>query len=338
MPGVASVTLANGVPPSGGSIHFSEHFEAEGGQSSDRLLILPDTSIAPGYFATLGIPIVDGRAFRADEPDDSVIISQGMAERFWPGQSPVGRRLRVFAGGPWRTVVGVAAEVRQMGIADSRPTQVRARRDHETAFEMYSPLWSGPERAPSAVARPGGPRVFSQATFIVRAGNPIALVPSIKAAVRALDRDQPIGQVALVEHLMSDSIKEQRFALVLMTSFAGLALVLAAAGLYAVLAHIVLQRRQEIGIRVALGAAAGDVLRLIVSRGAGLAAAGLALGLASAFALSRYIGSQLYEVSAHDPASFAAVASTLMAVAVLACWLPTRRALAVEPAEALRAE
>ncbi|HEX6976286.1 MAG TPA: FtsX-like permease family protein, partial [Vicinamibacterales bacterium] len=337
MPGVQAVTLASGTPPTAGGIHFSDQFEAEGGRRYGQMLILPDTDVTPEYFATLGISLVEGRLFGANEPDESAIISRTMAEWFWPGESAIGRRVRLNPKSLWRSVVGVVGEVRQMGINESRPTQVRMKEAPATAFEMYSPFWT-PEPAPASLSRPGGPRAFAQATFVVRAIDPMAIVPPIKAAVWAIDKDQPIGRVALVDHLMSDSIKEQRFALVLMTSFAALALVLAGAGLYATLSHLVLQRRQEIGIRMALGASVRDVLRLIVSRGAALAGVGLAIGLLSAAALSRYMASQLYEVEARDPLSFFVVALALLAIAIVACVIPTRRALSVDPAAALRAE
>jgi putative ABC transport system permease protein len=210
--------------------------------------------------------------------------------------------------------------------------------DRKAQYVIYSPMWAERQSQPTAAARPSGPRSFTQSVVIVRADDPMSLVPSIKAAVWALDRNQPLGQVALVEHLLGESIKEQRFALVLMAVFAGIALVLAAGGLYGVLAHLVLQRRQEIGIRLALGAQAADVLRLIVSRGLGLTLVGLVLGLSGAYVLSRYVSGQLYEVSARDPVSFAAVGGVLIFTAALACWLPTRRALSIDPALALRAE
>jgi putative ABC transport system permease protein len=327
MPGVRNVTTAGGPPPSGGGLHFTESLEAEGGVVDTHTVILPDTAVAGNYFSTLGIPIVEGRAFRPDDARTDAIVSRSMAKKLWPGASPLGRRFRVFATAPWLTVVGVAGEVRQGGFAD-----------REGEMEMYTPLWTPVTAAPAGAVRRATTRGFAQLTMIVRADNPMAIVPAIKSAVWAIDRDQPIGAVALVEHLLDESIREQRFALVLMTAFAGLALLLAGAGLYAVLSHTVLQRRQEIGIRVALGARRIDVLNLIVSRGMALTLAGVSAGLVAAYALSRYIASQLYEVSAHDPLSFAAVAVALTAIALLACWVPTRRALRIDPAVALRLE
>jgi putative ABC transport system permease protein len=172
----------------------------------------------------------------------------------------------------------------------------------------------------------------------VRAARPLDLVHGIKQAVWTIDPAQPVGEPMLVEHLLANSLTQERFAAVLMGTFAALALVLAAAGVYAVLAQLVAQRRQEIGIRIALGAAAADVARLIVTRGLILTAIGVAIGMAAAWAAARVLSTQLYEITPHDPWSFTAVPVTLLAIALLASWLPARRALSVDPASALRTE
>jgi ABC-type antimicrobial peptide transport system permease subunit len=163
-------------------------------------------------------------------------------------------------------------------------------------------------------------------------------VPAIKQAVWRVDPSQPIQQVALVEHLLALSLTQDRFAVTLMATFALVALLLAAAGLYAVLAQIVLQRRQEIGIRLALGAHPGAVARLVASRGLVLTATGVAMGLALAWPASRALAAQLYGVQPHDPISFAAVPLALAGVAFVASWLPARRVLTVDPVTALRSE
>jgi putative ABC transport system permease protein len=333
MPGVTAVTTSNGVPTAGGAIHFADALVVEGAAApaTKKLVILPNTSAAPDFFATMEIPVIEGRTFTADDRPATAVISRSMAQRYWPGKSAVGGRFRLSERAEWLTVVGVAGEVRALGVDDTRGE-----------IEMYSPLWPRrpapvPSTTPSAaVNKPV--RNFASAMLLVRADNPISLVPSIKAAVWAIDKNQPIEKIVLVEDLLAASLKEQRFALVLMTSFAVLALVLAAAGLYAVLSNLVAQRRQEIGIRVALGARTSDVMHLVVTRGLGLTLVGLTIGLAGSLALARYIRSQLFEVSERDPFSFFTVAMVLAAVALLASWVPTRRALSIDPATALRTD
>jgi putative ABC transport system permease protein len=179
-------------------------------------------------------------------------------------------------------------------------------------------------------------RDFNQLVLIVRGDDVMNVVPAIKTAVWALDPAQPIGEISLASHELAEHLAERRFALTLMALFAALALVLSIAGLYAVLSQIVVQRRHEIGVRMALGARGADVQRMILARGMMLVAIGLVVGLGGAWSLSRYLSNQLYEISPRDPASFAIVTMCLIGAALLACWVPTRRALAIEPAVALR--
>jgi putative ABC transport system permease protein len=319
--------MSNGVPTAGGAIHFADALVVEGSAApaAKKLVILPNTSAAPGFFATLGIPLLEGRTFTLDDPPASVVISRSMAQRYWPGKSAIGGRFRLSDRADWLTVIGVAGEVRALGVDDSRGE-----------IEMYSPLWARRPAAPVPQKNPV--RSFANAMLLVRANEPMSLVPSIKAAVWAIDKNQPIEKIVLVEDLLAASLKEQRFALVLMTSFAVLALVLAAAGLYAVLSNLVAQRRQEIGIRVALGARTSDVVNLVVLRGLALTLVGLTVGLAGSVAMARYIRSQLFEVSERDPFSFFTVAITLTLVALIASWVPMRRALSIDPATALRTD
>ena len=321
---VEGVTIANGVPTSGGNIRFGE-LEAENGLAETGESVVPETIITPNYFATLGIPIRDGRSFLADEPVDSTIISEGFARRLWPGGSAVGKRVRLGADGKWLTVVGVAGEVRGNRMVERQST-----------IEMYSPMWRPAPKTPAAPVP--GPRSFDYINLVVRAPRPLTLVPAIKQVLWAIDPAQPVGDTVLVEDLLAKSLAQERFATVLMGTFAALALLLAAAGLYAVLAQLVAQRRQEIGIRMALGAATADVAGMILGRGFVLTCLGVAIGLAGAWAMARALSSQLFEVTPHDPWSFASVPIALLAVALLASWLPARRALAVNPATALRAE
>jgi putative ABC transport system permease protein len=328
MPGVTAVTVSNGVPTSGSNLHFAE-LEAEGGTPETRTTVIPNTLVTPSYFATLGLPLLAGRTFTADDPITSTVISEEFARRLWPSGDALGKRFRMGARDEWRTVVGVATEVRSDRLVE-----------RDSLIEMYSPLWRPPATTPAPAAAPArpGPRSFAYTRVIVRAARPMDLAPAIKQAVWRIDPSQPVADAFPVEDVLAKSLSQERFAAVLMGTFAGLALVLAAAGLYGVLAQLVAQRRQEIGIRMALGAAGADVARLILGRGVALTAAGVAIGLAGAWAGARVLASQLFQVAPHDPLSFTLVPLALLAIALLASWLPTRRALSVDPASALRAE
>ena len=331
LPGVRAVSAANGLP-GGGSIHFGE-IQVDGGEGDTKMSIIPGASVAPGYFETVGIPIVAGRTFGPDDTSQSVVISQSMAAKLWPAGGAVGSRFRLGTSGVWRTVVGVASEVRQEHLW--RASRSSAGASQFVEYEIYFPLWP-------KVTAPPAPRVgpvtrdFNHQVLIVRGDDVMRVVPAIKTAVWALDSTQPIGEISLASHELAEHLAERRFALTLMAVFAALALVLSVAGLYAVLSQIVAQRRHEIGVRMALGARAADVQRMILTRGMTLVAMGLVLGLAGAWSLSRYLANQLYEISPRDPGSFAIVTISLIAAALLACWVPTRRALAIEPAVALR--
>jgi len=331
LPGVTAASAANGVPPTAGTIYFGK-LEVEGRPQEAAETVLPSMGVEPSYFATLRIPILAGRGFTDADPPMAAIVGESLARRLAGGGSALGVRFRLHDG-EWYTVVGVAGEVRQDRMME-----------RETSFEMYLPLWppassAPPPNTPSAVrAVAGRARTFVSYTIAVRAAEGVSLTVPIKQAVWSVDASQPVGDVLPAEALLSRSLSQDRFAATLMGTFAALALLLAAAGLYAVLAHLVAQRRQEIGIRMALGAATGDVARIIVGRGVGMTAIGIAIGLAGAWMSARVLTLQLYGVAPHDPLSFAAVPVVLFGIALLASWLPARRALSVDPASALRAE
>ena len=321
MPGVRGVTTGDGLPADA-SIHFAE-IEVQGQPRDGKPLIIPGTDVAPDYFATLGIPLIAGRGFTEEDPPNSIIISQGLAAKHFPNGDAIGARLRLDERDNWKTVVGVVGEVRQA-----------VRQAEISEFELYFPLW--PRQAPVPSPPPVAPGARVTAHLFVRADEPMALVPLIKQAVWRVEPGQPVEDAALAEHTLAKAFAEQRFALTLMTVFAALALILSVAGLYAVLSQIVVQRTQEIGVRIALGAQRVDIWNLIVLRGMTLATTGVIVGVAGAFALSRYIRSQLYETSPTDPASIALVAGLMLLVALIACWMPTRRAMTVDPIAALR--
>jgi predicted permease len=327
IPGVTAVSVANGVPTAGGNIHFGS-LEIDGGAKDTHEIVLPDSVVDPAFFSTLGIPIVAGRGFRDGDAATAAVVSESFARRLVPHGSALGVRFRLFELDDWRTVIGIAREVHQ-----SRSME------RDTEFEMYSPLWRPGPRTPTAtVSSAGGARSFVSLRLIVRAAATADLAAPIKAAIWSVDPGQPIGEIVPVSDLLAVSLAEDRFATILMGSFAVLALVIAAAGLYAVLAQLVAHRRQEIGIRIALGAAAADVRRLILGRGVAMTAAGIAIGLAGAWVSARFIALQLYEIAPHDPVSFVAVPIVLLAISAIASWAPARRALTVDPMEALRTE
>ena len=318
MPGVRAVTTGNGLPGDAG-IHFVE-LEIQGRPPDGKSLIIPGTDVAPDYFAAIGIPVVAGRTFREDEPADAIIISRGLAAKYFPNGDAIGARIRLDERDSWKTIVGVAGEVRQEHRQAAEISE----------FELYFPLWPRAETAPVAPGARVAAHVF------VRADEPMALVPLIKQAVWRVEPGQPVEDGVLAEHSLAKAFAEQRFALTLMTVFAALALILSVAGLYAVLSQVVVQRTQEIGVRIALGAQRVDIWNLIVLRGMALTVIGIGVGVAGAVALSRYIRSQLFETSPTDPPTIALVASLMLAVALVACWIPTRRAMAVDPIATLR--
>lgn len=318
LPGVMDVTVASGVPPISASFEFGIEVEVEGG-GVEKLapeVNLPFYEVDSDYFRVLRIPLLKGRGFSAQDTRNSprvTIINDEMARRFWPGKDPIGRRLRLGSDRPWLTVVGIAADVKALGL-----------RDQTGSMEMYYPSTQAP---------------LSQGILAARtSGDPIRYVDMIKHQVWALDKNQPIVEIGSGAQQMDKALAEERFYLLLMTCFAGTSILLAVTGIYRVISCLVAQRTHEVGIRMALGACAADVLRLVVRRGAMLIVAGLALGLAGALAVTRLLSTLLFEVSPIDPATFVAVSLLMVAMALLACLVPARRAIKVDPNIALRCE
>jgi putative ABC transport system permease protein len=337
--GITGVAVSQGAPPRIGGITFGTP-EIEGrGTPDGKSMVIPNGTVAPAYFDTLRIPFVAGRNFAPGEPERNVIVSQAFAQRYWPDGNAVGGRFRMSATWPWNTVIGVV-----------RSVQTTAGGDDRTALQFYHPYIARPAK-PSASAdagpqEPSGPpkptaaprRSYSYAQLIVRADDPSRAIPLIKEQIWAIDRNQPVEKVALVADTYADMFAKQRFVLMLMGAFALVALVLTAAGIFGVLSQAVAQRTREIGIRMALGAQPKDVMQLVVSRGMVLAGIGATLGIGAALALVKTLRALLYGVEPTDPVSFAAVTALLLAVALLACWLPTRAAMRVHPAVALRTD
>ena len=319
-PGIEAVSVAGGVPPRGGGITFSLQIEAEGRApaASDPEMVLPFSDVDADYFKTLRIPILQGRAFNAEDTVNAppvIIINEEMARRYWPNENPVGQRIRLRKTGNWCTVVGVAGEV-NLG----KPS------DNFSKMEVY--FSSSQETRRSA-----------QRTLIVRtAAEPEKFIAAIKGGIWALDKDQPVYSIDTVETLLSNALAEPRFYLLLFGVFASATLALVALGIYGVMTYLVSQRRHEIGIRLALGAQPRDILRLMLRQGLGLTALGLGAGVLATLALARWLKSLLYDQQATDPLTLALMALLLALVALLACWVPARRATRVDPLAALRCE
>jgi putative ABC transport system permease protein len=276
--------------------------------------------VSSGYFEAIGIPLISGRSFTEAHTDKSVhviIISENLAEMLWPGEDAIGKRLHPgFRTKPMCTVVGVAANVHQDGFAKEAPPAI------------YMPYTQAPEF------------LLSAAAFVVRteAEDPQSLANTFRRELQSVDRELPLYDIRTMDQLVSRSVSEPRFNMLLLAVFAGLALALASVGIYGVMAYSVEERTREIGIRMAMGAQAKDVLKLVLKQGTMLIAVGLSLGLAAAFALTRVISSFLFAVSPTDPATFAMIAFLLGAVALVACYIPARRATKVDPMVALRYE
>lgn len=312
VPGVRSASLASGLPMENISL-VGIHLEGESAKTSNR------TSdyqyVSESYFQTMGSPLLRGRGFTRQEAEQRAglaIVNQALAQQLWPHQDPIGKVLYLDQnGGSTREqVIGVVPNTHQISLgAAQRP-------------EMYLPR-----------------RGYSDMSLVVRgSGDPMALAPAITQAVLSLDKNLPLYEMRPLSGMLRDSVAQQRFTMFLLIAFAGLALALSSIGLYGVLAYTVSRRTQEIGLRMALGAQASNVLQMVLREGMLAAAAGLGLGLAGALLLARLMSTLLFGVRADDPLTFFAVVVVMAAIAVLASYVPARRASQVDPMAALRYE
>jgi putative ABC transport system permease protein len=274
------------------------------------------SAVTPDYFATMGIPILAGRALSAADTEQSplaVVISQGLARRAWPNGSPIGKKILVGRFPGFAEVVGVAGDVKNNGLA------------REPMVAMYTPYPQRPWPAMQFAVRSAG-------------GDPLALVNAVRAAVREVDRELPITRAETMDASLAESVSTERLMTWLLFAFAAVALVMAAAGLYGVIAYTVTQRRQEIGVRMALGADPRAVVRLVAAEGLRLTAAGMIAGTLAAAVVSRAMRGMLFDVSPADPLTYGVVLAIFAATACAALIIPARRALRVDPLSALRAE
>jgi putative ABC transport system permease protein len=275
--------------------------------------------VTPDYFKAMGISLVRGRFFEDRDTDGApavAIIDESLAQTYWPNQDPIGKRLHRGGGGQpnptWDTVIGVVRHVH------NRTLEARSR------VEVYWPEYQ----------RPYGALTLA----ILTSGNPSSLVPAVQKEVTAIDPDLPVYRVRTMTDVMGESVQRRRLALILLGIFAALALALASVGIYGVTSYVVAQSQQEIGLRMALGADRGEVLRLMMGRGMSSIFVGLGIGLVAALALTRLIAGMLFAVRPTDPVALGGAAIALVAVAMLAIFIPAWRATTVNPMVALRYE
>jgi len=319
LPGVVKVSMTNGLPPHRSILANDTPIEGFLPVPNGPIQNVDYWSIVSGsYFGTVGARLIEGRLLNENDGVNAppvVAINQTMARVFWPRQSAIGHRLQTGNGkAPFRTIVGVIADIKNAGI------------DRPTGTELFVP--------------------YSQYEFTFTAGylaiktqgDPLAMVHAVQSQVQALDRALPVSSIRLLDDVLNADRSRPRFLTMLLTLFSALSLVLAALGIYGVISYAVAQRTSEIGIRMALGAQTGDVLRMIGRTGLRLALAGTAAGAIGAFALTRFLSGLLFGVSSVDVVTFLAMAALLIAVTLLACYVPARRASRVDPLIALRYE
>jgi predicted permease len=318
LPGVSAAGGVTSLPLSGYFAWGPITVEGRTPPPGEKFINADMRAVGGRYFEAMGIPLRRGRLFEERDTADKdrvILVDEFMAAQLWPGQDPLGKRVRLGdsrSEAPWRTVVGVVGRVKQYGL------------DSDPRIALYFPQAQSGSRALYVAVKSGGPSE--------------ALAAAIRREIRELDADLPVYRLRPMQQWVEQSLARQRFAMLLLSLFALLALTLATIGVYGVMSYLVGQGRREIGIRMALGATEGKVLALVLRQGLAVALVGAAVGLLAAFALGRVIQSLLFEVRAHDPLTFVVVALTLGAVAVVASYLPARRAARTDPMASLRAE
>jgi putative ABC transport system permease protein len=324
LPGVLSVGAATNLPVSGGggSIHFN--IQGHPPQSPRDYILVGYRPVTPGYLETLHVPLLQGRLLTSADTENNayvVVVNAAMAQHFFPGESALGKRVQLGATAspettvPYMQIVGVVGNMKQNLATDP-------------VAEMYMPV----RQADSIIP------VFALSYVLRTQGDPHTQISAFRGVLHDINPDQPLVRIRTMEENISTSVSQPRFRTVLLAIFAISALLLSVVGIYGLMAYSVSQRVHEVGIRIALGAQTGDVLKLIVGQGLKLVLIGVAVGLAGAFALSRILSTFLYQVTATDPITFGAVSVTLIAVAFIACYIPAHRATKVDPIVALRYE
>src|SRR2546425_360197 len=320
MPGVAGAGAASALPFSDNQVTQPTTIKIEG-----RFSVAPEgdatanlISVTPDYFHALGVPLLGGRLLtRFDTKDVPVaVINRTMALRYWPAEDPIGKKVsfRSYGGSFTTEIVGVIGDTRTAGLEREPKPEI---------FVSHA----------SSIGYPN-----SMTYFVRTATDPLTLLPAVKEKIREVNKEQAFSSVATIDQLVARSLNQRRFNLLLLASFAVLALILAGVGLYGLISFMTAQRTYEVGIRMAFGAGRRDVLRLIVGQGMALTLAGVVIGLLASLAFTRLMQSLLFGVSATDPVTFVVIAVILSAVPLLACYIPARRATKVDPMVALRYE
>jgi predicted permease len=318
LPGVDAAALGTVLPLSGDHNRADITIEALPTPDPGKFPHPDFHMVSPSYIDALSIPLLRGRNFTDADTDTApqvALINATMARRFWPNEDATGKRFHWGHPGskePWIEIIGVVGDTKLYGLANP------------SRLELYMPLQQS--------------RSSDMFLVLRSAIDPASLTPAVRDAVASIDKDQPVFSVNTMKQLVDASVATRHITLVLLGLFSGLALLLAAIGIYGVISYSVQQRTHEIGIRMALGAQRRDVLRLVVGQGVRLAALGIAIGIAAAFGLTRLMASLLFGVGAYDPVAFVTAAIILLLVAIAACYIPARRAIAVDPMVALRYE
>ncbi len=314
LPGVQAAGAVHRLPLTGNSA-IPTFVDGRPAPPPDEVPSVNYRAVSPAYFDTLQIPLVRGRLFTEEEGWEKggvVLINQAMAKNYWPNQDPLGARLGPSTEGPWLEVIGVVGDVRESSL------------DTEAEIAMYLPYRQAP---------------VPTMTLLVRTeADPLSYVGAVRAEVKAVDRAQAISGFMTLDDFLSKVMGQRRFDALLLGLFASLAVILAAVGIYGLLSYSVSQRTRELGIRMAIGAPCGQLLRLVLGQGMAMVMVGLGFGLVAGALASRLLGSFLFGVTGTDPVTLSATAALLVAVSLLACYLPARRATRVDPVVALRLE
>ena len=317
LPGARSVAVAGNLPFTYNGDSMPIGAEGIPDPPPDQRPDVIFRAIGPGYFSTMGIPLVRGRDFNDQDTLETtlaVVVSEKTARHYWPDADPIGKRIRngsTTSEAPWRTVIGVVKDVRQNDFIAEPKMQM---------YFGYRQLRS----------------LMPNALIVRTAVDPLSLATSVRNAIWAVDKDQTVANVDSMEHIVAGAVARQRFSMLLLAIFAGVALFLAAVGIYGVMSYSVAQQTREIGIRMALGAQRSDVLKMTVKQGLKLVGLGLIIGLAVAFLLTRVMATLLFGISATDPITFLAISLVLLTVSMLASYIPSLRATRVDPMVALR--
>jgi putative ABC transport system permease protein len=327
-PGVQAAGITADMPLTGAESEVQFWIGSGARPAPDAMQVALFYPVSAGYAEAMGIQLLNGRFISAQDLHESplvAVIDESLARSLFPNEDPVGKRLNIK--GFFRTpdlaceIVGVVGHVKHFGLDVDTQQKIQ--------YHLYFPYTQVPDLLL--------PKMIDSITLVARTqSDPTAIAPEVKNQVLALDKDQPVNNIRTMEQIVSTSIAQQRFSMLLLGIFAGIALILSAVGVYGVMSYTVTQRTNELGVRMALGARPADVLKLVVKQGMMPALIGVAIGLGAAFALTRLMASLLFAVSTTDVMTFVIVATLLAAVALTACFIPARRATKVDPMVALR--